>query len=307
MIIRVSVLLLALTCVKTDYYNDEYSAYAENYDQSSLKIREREAVAPHLINDNKNDTNIKKDATETVKPDNIINSIGPSEGGDVKSPLGAATSPPLQSGVPSGQAEVNSTITKSDTTKVDNKLDTQSVQNITSNSTANALKSNETIATTVKQNATAVSTSSDMSSALQSPGVVKRGLIVFGGFALLAVAYFVFYRRKGKKYDTNNSNTNDTNQFRYGVLQSEDRRDNLELSRIPLTMESDEDDEEDLEIFDLEQKRKSLSYVNLQTNDEDVVLHSSKDESKNNLLLDIEDGPSDTLINWSNTGSNSIL
>lgn len=25
-------------------------------------------------------------------------------------------------------------------------------------------------------------------------GVVKRGLIVFGGFALLAVAYFIFYR-----------------------------------------------------------------------------------------------------------------
>lgn len=117
-----------------------------------------------------------------------------------------------------------------------------------------------------------------------------------------------FCRRKNKNNDASNShNTNDTNQFRYGVLQSEDRRDNLELSRIPLTMESDEDDEEDLEIFDLEQKRKSLSYVNLQTNDEDVVLHGSKDESKNNLLLDIEDGPSDTLINWSNTGSNSIL
>lgn len=29
---------------------------------------------------------------------------------------------------------------------------------------------------------------------LSSPGVVKRGVIVFGGFALLAVAYFIFYR-----------------------------------------------------------------------------------------------------------------
>lgn len=73
-------------------------------------------------------------------------------------------------------------------------------------------------------------------------------------------------------------------------------------------MESDEEEEDDLEIFDLEQKKKSLSYVNLQTNDEDIVLHSSsKDESKNNLLLDIEDGPSDTLINWSSNGNKSIL
>ena len=29
---------------------------------------------------------------------------------------------------------------------------------------------------------------------LNNPGVVKRGLIVFGGFALLAVAYYIFYR-----------------------------------------------------------------------------------------------------------------
>ncbi|XP_041972642.1 uncharacterized protein LOC121728542 [Aricia agestis] len=142
---------------------------------------------------------------------------------------------------------------------------------------------------------------------LNNPGVVKRGLIVFGGFALLAVAYFVFYRRKGKNYDSNNThNNNDNNQFRYGVLQSEEGRDNLELSRIPLTMESDEDDEDDLEIFDLEQKKQSLSYVNLQANDEDIVFHNRKDESKNNLLLDIEEGPSD-MINWSSTSNKSIL
>ncbi|CAB3225046.1 unnamed protein product [Arctia plantaginis] len=143
-----------------------------------------------------------------------------------------------------------------------------------------------------------------------NPGVIKRGFIVFGGFALLAVAYFIFYRRKGKNNDTGNAhNSNDANQFRYGVLQSEDRRDNLELSRVPLTMESDDDEDEDLEIFDLEQKKKSLSYVNLQTNDEDVVF-SNKEYSENDrehLLLDIEDGTSQTLINWSSSGSKSIL
>lgn len=143
---------------------------------------------------------------------------------------------------------------------------------------------------------------------LNDPGVLKRGFIVFGGFALLAIAYFIFYRRKGKNNDTSN-NTNDTNQFRYGVLQSEDRRDNLELSRIPLTMESDDDEDEDLEIFDLEQKRKSLSYVNLQTNDEDVVFSNKEnyENDKDNLLLDIEDGTSETLINWSSNGNKSIL
>ncbi|KAL0883762.1 hypothetical protein ABMA27_015866 [Loxostege sticticalis] len=116
---------------------------------------------------------------------------------------------------------------------------------------------------------------------LSSPGVVKRGVIVFGGFALLAVAYFIFYRRKSSKNDSNSShNTTDANQFRYGVLQSEDRRDNLELSRIPLTMESDEDDDDYLEIFDLEQKRKSMSYVNLQVNDEEVVNGPPKQNSE---------------------------
>ncbi|CAH0717313.1 unnamed protein product, partial [Brenthis ino] len=155
----------------------------------------------------------------------------------------------------------------------------------------------------------ATTTDSDNLLQINSPGVVKRGLIVFGGFAILAAAYFIFYRKKNNKYDSNSThNANDANQFRYGVLQSDDRRDNLELARIPLTMESDDDDEdEDLEIFDLEQKKKSLSYVNLQVNDEDIVLNGSKDESKNNLLLDIEDGPSDTLINWSSNGNKSIL
>lgn len=157
----------------------------------------------------------------------------------------------------------------------------------------------------------ATSTDKPIKIDLNNPGVLKRGFIVFGGFALLAVAYFIFYRKKSKNNDAGNAhNTNDANQFRYGVLQSEDRRDNLELSRVPLTMESDEDEDEDLEIFDLEQKKKSLSYVNLQTNDEDIVFSpkDSTDNDRENLLLDIEDGAtSDTLINWSSSGSKSIL
>ena len=73
-------------------------------------------------------------------------------------------------------------------------------------------------------------------------------------------------------------------------------------------MESDEDEDEDLEIFDLEQKRKSMSYVNLQTNDLDTVFPpKDNDNDRDNLLLDIEDGNSDTLINWSSNGSKSIL
>lgn len=73
-------------------------------------------------------------------------------------------------------------------------------------------------------------------------------------------------------------------------------------------MESDEDEDEDLEIFDLERKKKSLSYVNLQTNDEDIVFDNSKEiDDKESLLLDIEDPDTDTLINWSNNGSKSIL
>lgn len=84
----------------------------------------------------------------------------------------------------------------------------------------------------------------------------------------------------------------------------------MEFSRVPLTMDSDDDDDEDLEIFDLEQKKKSLSYVNLQPDDEDFVIElpnesegTSRDNDRHNLLLDIEDRPNDTstLINWANS------
>ncbi|CAK1578199.1 unnamed protein product [Parnassius mnemosyne] len=143
---------------------------------------------------------------------------------------------------------------------------------------------------------------------INNPGVLKRGLIVFGGFALMAVAYFIFYRWNHKKTDANNLHGNsETNQFRYGVLQSDDRRDNMELSRIPLTMESDDDDDEDLEIFDLGQKKKSLSYVNLQSHEDEAVNNSIDIDKDRDLLLDIEDASSDTLINWSNNGNKSIL
>lgn len=122
--------------------------------------------------------------------------------------------------------------------------------------------------------------------------------------------YSKISRRKNKASNLNNSHTglNDTNQFRYGVLQSDDRRDNMELSRVPLTMESDDEEEEDLEIFDLEQKKKSLSYVNLPLNDEDVVLSPSEDRNdRDNLLLDIESANSDTLINWSSNSNNKSI
>lgn len=76
-------------------------------------------------------------------------------------------------------------------------------------------------------------------------------------------------------------------------------------------MESDEDDDDYLEIFDLEQKRKSMSYVNLQVNDEEVVngppKQNSEGNDKDNLLLDIEDSNYDPLINWSANGNKSIL
>lgn len=106
----------------------------------------------------------------------------------------------------------------------------------------------------------------------------------------------------------NSLGMNDANQFRYGVLQNEDTKDNIESSRVPLTMESDDEIDDDLEIFDLVQKKKSLSYVNLQQTDEDIVLSPREvDIEGGNLLLDIEDASSETLINWSNNGSKSIL
>ncbi|KAI8440055.1 hypothetical protein MSG28_001481 [Choristoneura fumiferana] len=144
---------------------------------------------------------------------------------------------------------------------------------------------------------------------LSDPGVLKRAFIVFGGFALLGAAYyFIFYRKKNSNNDAKNTHSSiDPNQFRYGVLQSEDKRNNLELSRVPLTMESDDDDDEDLEIFDLGQKKKSLSYINLEQHDEDIVLNDSRSIDMENLLVDIEDKNSDTLINWSSSGSKSIL
>ncbi|XP_063375299.1 uncharacterized protein LOC134662924 [Cydia amplana] len=144
---------------------------------------------------------------------------------------------------------------------------------------------------------------------LTDPGVVKRAAIVFGGFALLAMAYyFIIYRKKANTSDAKSTHSSiDPNQFRYGVLQSEDNRTNMELSRVPLTMESDEDDDEDLEIFDLGQKKKSLSYINLEQHDEDIVLNDSRSIDMDNLLVDIDDTNTDTLINWSGNGSKSVL
>lgn len=115
-----------------------------------------------------------------------------------------------------------------------------------------------------------------------------------------------------RKNENNNAhNTTDNLQFRYGVLQSNER-ENMELSHVPLTMDSDDEDDDDLEIFDLGEKRKSMSYVNLksQTNDLEsfsIVNDSTKnDNEKDNLLLDIDDKNTDeTLINLTESNRES--
>ncbi|CAH2091813.1 unnamed protein product [Euphydryas editha] len=326
MILRVGLVFLFLTCAKTteDIYNrassvdNLHSLYnnlpSNGYFEKLSQLRKREVDLSKKSNENTDiktplgntDSNIQNPDPSNSLPQNVSSVAnkkdealpdGLSEGvtGKVNN-NSAPVSLPQPSALPAINAGNNvnnndTIISKGNNTKL--------------NETNILPKTNSTIANT-KIHATATEAESALD--INKPGVVKRGLIVFGGFSLLAVAYFIFYRKKNKKYDSGNPyNTGDANQFRYGVLQSDDQRDKLELSRIPLTMESDEDEDEDLEIFDLEQKKKSLSYVNLQTNDEDIVLRSSKDESKNNLLLDIEDGPSDTLINWSSNGNKSIL
>ncbi|XP_047545868.1 uncharacterized protein LOC125077827 [Vanessa atalanta] len=320
--IRVGLLFLFLTCAKTteDVYNransdanlDNVYRYwpSSRYNAKVMQFRKREADSlPKQINDNP-DT---KSSTVNIDAAQHVDGSNTQPQNDVPNKEIAANNegiPPHDGLSEGGIGKLNVNPLPPSPAQADTKI--QSNSSVLDSPKGNITKLNETLVktnATVANKTTAVtSTEAESSLDLNNPGVVKRGLIVFGGFSLLAVAYFIFYRKKNQKYDSGNAhNTNDANQFRYGVLQSDDRRDNLELSRIPLTMESDEDEDEDLEIFDLEQKKKSLSYVNLQTNDEDIVLHSSKDESKNNLLLDIEDGPSDTLINWSSNGNKSIL
>lgn len=48
--------------------------------------------------------------------------------------------------------------------------------------------------TTYKANATATQHISPTQLDITRPGVMMRGVIVFGGFLLLAVAYLIFYR-----------------------------------------------------------------------------------------------------------------
>ncbi|XP_032512040.2 uncharacterized protein LOC116766324 [Danaus plexippus] len=308
MLIRIGLILFILTCVQTtedegEYYNGIGEIYRSQIinairkrqaDLSEQKLQGGEVKTEPLntdkVNDSANKIPAKASSNEETPKSELV--VGESEGGAVKEDN--SKSEALVPQPSEGHDEKN---TKTELLK----------GNATVAAHLPILAPHVTNSTAVKSNGT-LNTSEDLTSEslVNKPGVVKRGLIVFGGFSLLAAAYFVFYRKKSKSYDSNTHSNNDTNQFRYGVLQSDDRRDNLELSQIPLTMESD-DEEEDLEIFDLEQKKKSLSYVNLQVNDEDIVLNGTKDESKNNLLLDIEDGSSDTLINWSSNGNKSIL
>ncbi|KAM3968156.1 uncharacterized protein ACR2FA_006123 [Aphomia sociella] len=285
MIIRCGLLLLFLNCVRTteNIYNDELVARNDFDGRFSYSFWPSIHNAAKMMKLHKRDVQLTEAEDSKKQP-----------------------TPPALPPIPKpASAEANNK----------NQTNTEKPAGIAKGS---ASSTNETVVTSTVatdkasevKNETATMKSTPLD--LNSPGVLKRGIIVFGGFALLAVAYFIFYRTKNNKNDSSNNHIiNDSNQFRYGVLQSEDRRHNLELSRVPLTMESDDDEDEDLEIFDLEQKKKSLSYVNLQTNDEDIVLNSPTESSranyKDNLLLDIEDASSDTLINWSNNGNKSIL
>lgn len=311
MIICVGFLFLFLTYANATYDTHNEEVYKNDLDSvyeqwPNIKnvpkshLRKREAIISTQNNpqeQNKNLIGSEKSELEVKSPVGLSEGVGL----NANQPSNSSVAEPVKAQEPQFKKPANITDIKVQNTinTLDNSKNPKNIQSV--NETTSAL--NKTITIT---NATV--TNSDNLLPINSPGVVKRGLIVFGGFTILAVAYFIFYRKKNNKYDSNSAhNTNDANQFRYGVLQSDDRRDNLELARIPLTMESDDEDDEDLEIFDLEQKKKSLSYVNLQVNDEDIVLNGSKDESKNNLLLDIEDGGSDTLINWSSNGNKSIL
>ncbi|KAJ8726887.1 hypothetical protein PYW08_015284 [Mythimna loreyi] len=293
MLIRCGLLLLCLNCVRTTEYvvsdgdrvaefNRRFSLWPSVHNAARLLRVRREAEAAVVQSEGGSD---KLPPADNTSPAGAANAVPTAK---VNNGTVQSVSPPTLPAA--GSAQNNNNTVNSNSTLINN----TTIVRIGANET----KTNATLPVKpVKQ------------IDINSPGVLKRGFIVFGGFALLAVAYFVFYRRKGKNNDSGGAHTTiDANQFRYGVLQSEDRRDNMELSRVPLTMESDEDEDEDLEIFDLEQKKKSLSYVNLQTNDEDVVFpKDSTDNDRENLLLDIEDGNSDTLINWSSNGSKSIL
>ncbi|CAH4036459.1 unnamed protein product [Pieris brassicae] len=305
-------MIFYLSCATT---NDEKENYVrDDYNYENWPFHYKAALNTLSI--------IKRDVLPVVQAEGSIKSSSVVENESRKitqelKPMVGQTEGGIVNEAPNADIPIPDVNTKPDLTTLKEKP--EPVNNQVNITKTDIVKSNDTktseanvVAQTISKiedTATTNNTSKDPSMLdINNPGVVKRGVIVFGGLTLLAVAYFIFYRNKHKKFDAANTHGNsDSNQFRYGVLHSDDRRENLELSRIPLTMESDDDEDEDLEIFDLEQKRKSLSYVNLQTNDEDIVLRSSNDESKNNLLLDIEDASGDQLIKWSGSGSKSIL
>ncbi|KAJ2950754.1 hypothetical protein O0L34_g9015 [Tuta absoluta] len=245
----------------------------------------------------------KREVQQPLQPNTSIQS----DGGEIFNSQSVNSSKPFAQAPVDTQSKATGNIEQ---TTIKNKLEPAKSPVTHTNDTATVVAmGNETLA-----NTTLAAAAPPKQLNLNQPGVVMRGIIVFGGFLIMAVVYYIFYRNKNKKNETGNThNMNDANQFRYGVLHSDDRRDNLELSRVPLTMESDEDDDdEDLEIFDLGQKKQSLSYVNLQTKDEDVVFQRATENGSNaidkdNLLLDIEDVSTDPLINWSHNGNKSIL
>ncbi|KAJ0179232.1 hypothetical protein K1T71_004944 [Dendrolimus kikuchii] len=305
MLLRCSLLLLCLTCVQPteDTRDNVHKSHVTEYNSRfSVWPSIHNAATAHFLRN-------RRDAQEqnNVKP-NVEN--GQTEGGVVHIEHPLASTPQLvvsttgTKNVSTGVAEVNPNKPINGTPSVSgNATVPPSILPTTPHTASSSTVAVKIASETEKPPAKEID--------LNNPGVLKRAFIVFGGFALLAVAYFIFYKRKGKTNNSNNSHsgTNDTNQFRYGVLQSsDDRRDNMELSRVPLTMESDDEEEEDLEIFDLEQKKKSLSYVNLPLHDEDIVLSPSDDRNeRDNLLLDIESANSDALINWSSNSNNKSI
>lgn len=307
MLLRGSLLFLCLTCVRPteDTHNNVREDHVSQYHkQFSLWPSMHNAARVQYLRS-------RRDMQEQNAQVQTEVQVGHSEGGVVLEKKLTNSSTPTNVGL-----ETQKTNITREKVVTEIKIDKQ--PNITEGAKAVEAVSTPLLNTTktavnnssIAKNSTETKKTTEKQIDLNNPDVLKRGFIVFGGFAILAVAYFIFYKWKSKKNESNNNQngTNETNQFRYGVLMSEDRRDNMELSRVPLTMESDDDEEEDLEIFDLEQKKKSLSYVNLPLNDEDVVLSRSDNrDERDNLLLDIEDVNSDALINWSSNSNNKSI
>lgn len=126
------------------------------------------------------------------------------------------------------------------------------------------------------------------------PGATRRGLLVFSGTVLFALLYFgskYYWKTRKRAENPNAFKPNDAAQFRYGVLETDDT-ENMEFSSMPLTMES-EDEEDEIDLFNLEQRKKVLyeNYISnptLQNKGTPVKDNAISEDNKQPLLLDIE-------------------